>query len=927
MLTDYDLPKCHSGDFFEFAAGRARHASCRLDTGVLKTRAIALANWIASRRHCRWYRTAFVPVLIALLPFSPLLAAPDTDGRYRVAIMLTSQQGRIDLSQTLLALTPREDRPWLKMSPDMVGVSVKALEDRYPKSRYHLNPQQYTLDLATELKVWPDGKGEGEVAILPTPDFLQRFGSRITTKRDTAFPDVSVTSLPFALKLPREAALTTDQAQRAKDGQQVQGQTRELLCNPLHTLIDRSRCQVVVRVPTFGGEPVIAVLQMGFRVETRQAMPEAAANQLIEEIRLAIRTARKADIPAPDFAATLIPERGWKGSPQQKPQDLALQGQQATALQGTASVVASEIDGVWGRAFVTVPILAQSTDLSRWPLMNIFDSAAPKNLSIRYQDWLSRLNGATLEPSGPDCELKPTAQSHTDAVASLLFPSLIKRLLDPNASGPQSPVGFPGLIQGQSYLVDPQPQSLTDFALARPPEVALAVYSDISRGKGMDSDAARLAKSLTSSTSKKILIVSAPSKASVTSGLALQFSRTPSYQQDPKLDAILNGCKIAPFPSCLGQLPRVLVVSPDMGRFDYVVGSSTVGIAAPGNTIPVVHSCKEGDSNSIRWGKVRADGSSYAVPIVAAIIGKILSISEPGLPASQDPLIAMMRVLATAEPLPDNDSSDPNDVAYGSLRADRALMGASAKDEGSDKYATVYLRNKAPEFQIISPYPWANDYLITGDPNRIPRDARLLGVWQNKRGAIRVTTDDAEGAEMPLDFRRVLRILRRDTDKSGHPRFDVYFLEKDRNAASARVKVISNARIGRPDADPMAAGYCSENGAGTYFAACLYSWDGTSSSGFQPLDLSTVQDIVLSPNHFMADFVNGFDPIDFALALKPDDAGRQLSSSWREAFCKTGISPAVLAIIVQAKYPSDTTNILADRRNGLLAAYRQYCGR
>lgn len=866
-------------------------------------------------RYCsRQWGAAFVAAMLCLAPAGSWAESPQPVELYRVAIRLTSQQATGDLSQILLAMMARGDR----IDPIAVAFEAGKLKEQAEAERqkegkdrdkYHLNQEKLALDLARELKVWPTPNESYEVGILPSPELLKRFVGG-------AFPDVVVTSFPFRLVLPREAGLKTKQAQNAKDGDRLTGEAREFFCKPEHTLIAAMKCQVRVLRPAFREEPLIEVVQIGFRIETRKAIPGAQATVLIEQLRDAARKGRKAEMPDRDFTAIQIPDLGWQGR--------SLQGDAQPADPPAADEVTAEgIEKLWRSINGSVSDISHPDDRSHWPSIEVFDSSVSGNGARSYDDWLNALMAAKIGVSGPNCALAPDLPSHSDAVTSLLFPALVQDRLAPHANEAlrKTPLGLDGAIKGVSGLLDPSPVDFSNLLDGgRPAVIGLAVYTGASKGKAENSDAVRLHGVLTSEGVRKILIVSAATKARLPTNFSTEFARTPSSQQDVSESAILEACRKAPFPSCMGQNPRVLVVTPLENREKYVVGASMVGIAAPGSAVPVVHGCGSSDPVAPPWGKVHSEGSSYAAPLVAAVIAKIMGVADKDQPSARDPQVAMLRILATADPLIDDS---PLDVTYGKLNVGRALTGADSHAETRNLRATIYNTDNTIEHAVVSAYPWAHDFEIVETYRKastVTNTARDLGLWHLKRGVIRLTGRNQNSEA--FDLRHLVRIVRLSAPAdAANPKFDVHYLRLRKNVPSAQLVTEQNVSIGVLGVDPGTQGYCSETKATPSFHACLYKWSGAPGSGFVPIDLMKVKEIVFSPNHPEAGFVPGFDPVEFALDLGPPQTSlrRPTNSPWRNAFCGTPISQGALEkIVARSNRPGVTAN-------GLREAYRKYC--
>lgn len=866
--------------------------------------------------------TCAVALLLQGLVSTAVVAQPADAEKSRLAIVLKSEQAVKDLAFAIIALIPDAPQPnrpppHLEMPPGRAAEAIKKIDDQGQDGRYHRNPQPRMLDLAIALKVWPGAEAADDIRVLPDPEFYKKFGPRVEKQPETAFPDIVVTRYPFRMRLLVSSALQPPRAALYREkGTTLLEEDRETLCNPSWTLMGRSSCRVEIRDRAFEDESFVERLQVGFRVETRAALPAVIAEGLARRVKAAIELSRgSTKLRDGDVVTILIPERISGASPQQ--------GQTQQALQQPASldVEATELHDVWKRARGSLSDLQLPNAPTQWPTINLYDSAASDQHAILYKDWLARLIQAPYGPAGPGCSL-----AHTDAAVSVLFPEFVKSRLLPESSIPVVPDYFRGAIRGRWKLYDPPAESTDSFDKNGQPVIGVAVFTD----RWRQDVAKRLATSLSDPLSSRILVVSTPAKNVVPQGYGTSFQRNPFYNQDIDASSVVESCRNLPFPACLGLMPRVLVVAPVEHLVKYTIGSSVVGIAAPGSNVPVLHNCHPNDDPPLQWARSRATGSSFTAPLVAAVVAKIVGSSSAARPAATDPLVAMLRVLATADPLAVADGEQHGDVAYGKLNTSRALTGATAAAEGPGYRATVYGRNKdktvkEPEQLIVAPYPWTFDHEnMQSMPGSNVTRARQLGLAHRPRGVFRAEKD---GVSRPNnDFRNVLRIVKRkEKDESGRMLFDVFYLAGvEKTKATRRVKVLSEVPLGSVGFDPGREGHCAENNATTAFPACLYYWKVGDAKGFQPLDFADVDEIVLSPNHFQAPSVAGFDSVDFILAENAT-AGRPLDSPWRQAFCETRINTAVLKAIVRAQHPDEGANGINAKMSQLRQAHGVYC--
>jgi hypothetical protein len=361
--------------------------------------------------------------------------------------------------------------------------------------------------------------------------------------------------------------------------------------------------------------------------------------------------------------------------------------------------------------------------------------------------------------------------------------------------------------------------------------------------------------------------------------------------------AIESNCFGTAYPSCLGLHPRVLVVAP--GEWPsgsrgallfpdrYMLGGSTVALAAPGKLVPVLSPCIEDpDKPPTRWTLHGVDGSSFAAPIVGQVLARI--IEQAAL--DTQPIAAIWRVLATADSIKPLDPAHPDrEIAVGTLNIQRAFDGLSA---GGRREVRARIEPCAkpplnggntsdgaglpPCLAIVQPFPWADDV----ETQAATKGKYLTDpAWPFTRGFLTFARRADGGGwqrPQPLAFAQVLSLFRARnpaSDENNIPLFDIRYLT-DPGAAdgSFGVTVERGARIGFRPADVGIEGYCdasgnvSSGGKGDSRPACLYAWDPTvkegDSSGFLPLDLTKVESIVLPPLHLDAGFVNDTTPIE-----------------------------------------------------------------
>jgi hypothetical protein len=359
-------------------------------------------------------------------------------------------------------------------------------------------------------------------------------------------------------------------------------------------------------------------------------------------------------------------------------------------------------------------------------------------------------------------------------------------------------------------------------------------------------------------------------------------------------EAVIGNCVNGSWPSCLGLHPHVLVVAPTDGSdqvpalynpFGYVLGASTIQIAAPAVNVPLIVPCKASPLRSDAasqpvpnaWGVHQDKGTSFTAPIVGLIVARIIEVGQPLIKTVPD--AAIWRVLATADPIPtklSNGRPATELVEFGQINGERALRGANATEIGPYGRSTIYSKSGAIVEQVVVPYPW-NDAGLNVD--RETAGLMRSGIATYGRGVLPYTTP--EGSVTSIEFSRVLSIVR-NTDASNS--FDLIALDEvDPSTHTWAVNVSrSNVSLGNPTR-PGGAGFCRLDDAVVHGEpACLYALDEESKK-FAPINMMNINRIVLPPLHISAHyspgkFVANINPTDLAAVTKD-------GSPWREAYC------------------------------------------
>ncbi|MGC1176162.1 hypothetical protein [Polaromonas sp.] len=776
-----------------------------------------------------------------------------------------------------------------KFEPALSRMTAPTLEESNCLASVRKDPSGLVFDAADCVKVWP------QVAKAAQPKlFEETFAQKVGAEGIAAFPAVRVTPFEFQQRMQ-----LTQFPNVAEPKLQLRGGTLEptdefkkILCNSNITFVDLDRCHVKV-VPRLGiYQDDLYVPQTGYRVRLLNAVEP----QLAAELRSALL--EKLNLPkgTPRDAVGISIFRSLPANPEKLVTDASL------VLPNDTS-----IEALWN-SMGTDPEALNITRGASPPTILVFDSQdLEQPLSIT--DWLRDFSGASFGALSEDCSAKSEEAAHSDAVASLLFPGAmlanVKRGNGPAAMIQLPPESWNGALLSPGHFRGSVPVSeapwyeRNQFSQPGDPLVGLVVYSrayDRNAGSG---DATLAATKILNDPST-LLIVAAPQRSKVPS--ALDFGRDLDPRVEP--DALEQACLGRAWPACLGRHPRVLVVAPTIypevqgqgttlaNAGGYILGASTVRIAAPGANVPIFSRCAAQSTGNVggdRIGVGKGTGTSFAAPLVALVVSRLIQIGPEQLRTL--PEAAIWRVLSTTNPLrPDSSSSDPWKLTeFGKLDAGRALRGASYAEYGPENAATLYEASgdgkEMPSQAVIMPYPW-ND-----QPGNIGEPKNRMGMRVLRRNVITYSQPSA-GRTETIYFERLLRIVRSAGERiNGNPPFDIFYVSDPEPTTGRRAVIVrKQVRLGSGNY-VESPGYCRSDGMTVPDSpnakpqsqaqpACLYAWR-TGSKQFEPLDLNKVSDIVFPPAHISAQFPGGVVPADLQAVVSP-------ASPWAQAFCSTG---------------------------------------
>lgn len=715
--------------------------------------------------------------------------------------------------------------------------------------------------------------------------------------------DVSVNEFPYMLRLepiqmglPSQSDIEKTILADAKIGKASEA-TRIALCAENVTHIKLEDCKVEIERGLYGygrgAQPAFFVTHLGYQITVDTPLTAEATRQIAESVRVRVRAAWQGQQPTDAVQITEVP----LGKSANKPQ-------QQTIVNQSPIVGSQLIASLWqnfNASIDQVDIIGERR--RRLPTINIFDHPVTDGQTFDFSRWNDALKVSNEHP----CPFDREKISHVDAVVGLLFPRLLFARLGNPRSDQNIRLEVPGAILSTNYLpgwgASPwfQPNNPT-------PVIAAAVYTGVDGGLTKPW-ARQIADGLTKSQS--ILIVSAAALSDVDNIDAITrraFDPTISSKFDLTSEDVARNCRQAPFPSCLGKHPRVLVVVPKDNFGSYVVGASTVGMAASLKDVPVAFRCAA-DSADTYWGRSNLTGSSFGPTMIAAVIAKIVSSSTPDMPGARDPRFALFRVQATTTAQDRDDDRFASAVGFGTFDAGMALRGSSEVDEGSNLRAEIYMKDGSqPKSAVVAPYPWADNTTNWSVASVFPQEpgAGILGLHQYRRGTI-VFQKRPGVQSLPMDFKNVLRISQSASSTDQEPLFDVYYIEPGNGPETESVAVARGVVIGQPAGTyPGVLGYCKLNGADdTNTPACLYAWNDRDPGGrFEGINLRNVKDIVFPLNHYVAGFIDGFDPVEFL--LQPD---KSKPSPWRDSLCRVRVPSNVVAAIASRESKFDKSKL------------------
>jgi hypothetical protein len=842
----------------------------------------------------------------------------------RLAISLESRNGTGDLAAALVRISELMSEP--QFSQVLSRSDQPTFEESGCISKISLNDSAHLFDVARCLGLWIEKGKAYEPKVL-----LDRLGSQLASRDLARLPAVSVAWFgPFGYRiLPSQipTRLVPRKFTTSSSGiAYVTPAAESFLCDPSITFVPRDQCKVEVATRRTAPQPDFFVSQIGYRIDFKNPMPFPLASSLGKQIRSAVMMPYESDDPNVPITTRVKVSYGPTGT--ERPQALGI---------GSSEPPSDLMDHFalpWKSVHGEPNEVEQLPPKQSGPNILVFDKLPPTR-AVDLATWFGRLSDSFARLSKTACDWKQEEhyeQWHSDAMASLLFPASIPQMLKQLGEGSISDDSseqseWDGYILSQSHFSGIEkipgkdlywynPGALSDSYNA--PTVAVIVFSDLHGGQD-DSRADDAFDNILSNASN-ILVVSAPNKASVEN--ASNFSSNPPSRIDKEV--VRQNCAARPWPSCLGIHPRVIVVAPtDVGssavaaphlynRDDFVLGRSTIQLAAPGRPVPVVSPCvpenpvKVSPPDHYPWAIHDADGSSFAAPIVGAVLARLIQIGGTGV--QEQPEAAIWRMLATSDPLPGRVAGQDTTglVFFGQVNIHRALRGASISDVGNDGRSVIYTRHGgsvAPErMAVVSAYPWSDtDIAITpgesqqkgfaahsaGTPNNIQPRFNQFG-----RGTLEYYATDDNGRYLPraINFLNVLGLVRKDDGSPGtEPVFDLYFLESLDKVSTRSVQVARNIRLGGKIEQ---YGFCRVDGVSAGGGAtaaqdtqpgCLYEWDpdAPSGAGFRPIDLTQIDAIFTPPLHFLMSFIKGIKNTDVSGIT-------QKGSPWRDVFCSVG---------------------------------------
>lgn len=829
--------------------------------------------------------------------YTPVSAAQGRPDRVTLNIAVTHRNGAAILAVVLERLQElQRDREYSAAlaRQDLSDVDALCI------SNARTDPSGRVFDLARCAKVWP---AEDKA---PQPKAFERaFGRGVAEDGIKVFPAVTVSTFDFTLRLKTtQLPGAVSLASLDSAGAPTDARVDELLCDPKVTYVSREECKVRV-VPRRGIHvPDVYVTQTGYRLLLKSRLDDDKAVKL----RAAILKGLPLPAGTPADAISIL----LSTSPPAHREQGADRSTAPPSMAGNQSVI-----NLWkGLGLAPSDLQLSKPPGSRLPPILVFDASslsAPKPIS----EWLK-----TVKMGGGCTPVNIEGDSHSDAVASLLFPAMLAARPEDVSSQTWVPNSWSGFFFSSTHFDNSIAfengadwYEKTGYARPGDPAVAVAVFSR--QFKNIDSGRAEHAARTFLADPSNVLVVSAPDRAKFDPG-------TPNFSgavDEPRLDAerIEELCYQRPWPACLGRHPRVLVVGPasySQGGAaaphqtnNYLMGASTVRMLAPGAHVPVAVKCQrtEGSTAFTGWALSTSNGTSYAAPIVALVVSRMLQLGPDSL--REIPEAALWRTIATSTDVAYGSGVTASQQAqFGALNAGKALVGVTPEELGPWNAATVYSSGDgggaSGRYQaVVMPYPWTDS---------LPNVQSQLGVRTTWRGYLTFAAAQDVGFSdaQTIAFERVLRIRRRTgEDANGVPLFDLYFIETtgggDKPFARA-VTVRRKVRFGVGDVVGQ-QGFCRSDGIampasqpgkvqGQAQPACLYVWK-RGKDAFEPLDLRTVDDIVLPPTHNGAGPPAKIDPTDVRQVIGP-------GSPWAAEFCATGPRMAAEKVLVeQLKQP------------------------
>jgi hypothetical protein len=812
-------------------------------------------------------------------------------------ITVASRNGNVVLPQVIGELaTLRQEAPFRAvLSRDEVDDSTS---DCVLAAR--ADPSGHLYDLAECVQAWPAlDKAH------PSEMFTQRFRREVLVHGVDAFPAIRVVPFEFPLRMNKLQfnAAKWDVFREPENGKlEPSPSFRRLLCDRAVTFIDPDLCKIRVVPRLDPAHTDIYVTQTGYQIHLINPMPLDVATALGKRLNQRFEATRE-KVPGSVTISIFRRETGLQ--------------QQSPAGSANPPALGTNITELWA-AMGTGPealTLFGPADPPP-PAILVFDKLKVSNpLLIRrwFDDFTSR---AVAAPSA-DCPAEQDEVGHSNAVASVLFPASIVRHLSGAAEGTAGhdagapPMGWDGFFLSTEHFsgglpaFDDQEWWRAGFLGPGQPVVALVVYG--SEYESPEMNAARTAAEQYLGDKSNLLVISAPQKRR--NGQKQNFAASPLEPTDDP-DEIESYCFGQAWPACLGRHPRVLVVAssdyPSVagGRptlllpNDYVLGASTVRLAAPGGNIPVARGCHSDTSDT--WRVATANGTSFAAPIVALVLSRLVQLGKLSGDQRVTPEAAIWRILATAKPLDKLTPAGTPNVAtqFGELDAGRALKGASTAESGEQNNAVLYEKNatdtETVSLAVVMPFPW-NDNPETTDRYKkfkhgIEAETRSVIAFQA------VENNDTVGPTEHVEFDRMIRIVRRPNDQLADvPLFDIFYVERPKPIPGSK-RSTPNYVVTRPrvrlgaGTNPNVPGFCRSDAVlkpaqrgtpGDYQsqASCLYAWRAGTAQ-FERLDLASVTDIVFPLLHLLSNFPARINPTDLVAVTRP-------SSPWHDVFCDT----------------------------------------